>query len=175
MPNDADSELVLTMSTEASITVNQEGVKSFASALWNAQEYEIFIDDRKVGVLNGYQNRNTCALSAGPHSIYVRAYARDSATITRVYAYSQTLDVTLTAGENKRFSCGVVKGPPLRTVLILSGASITILLFLGLGPIGSMPERTRYASALAMALITMACSWYGHSSTPGASIYLKEA
>jgi hypothetical protein len=52
------------MSAEASITVNQEGVKTFASALLNAQEYEIFIDGRKVGVLNGYQNRNVCALSA---------------------------------------------------------------------------------------------------------------
>jgi hypothetical protein len=38
-----------------------------------------------------------------------------------------------------------------------------------------IPERTRYASAMVMALVTMACSWYGHSSTPGKSIYLKEA
>jgi hypothetical protein len=158
------------MSTEASIIVNQEGVKSFASALWSAQEYEIFIDDQKIGVLNGYQNRKTCAVSAGPHSIYVRAYARDSATITRVYGYSQTLDVKVSPGENKRFSCGVLPGPPLRKVLILTGASITVLFFIGLGPIGSIPTRTRYTSALAMALITMACSWYGHSSTPGASI-----
>ena len=80
------------MGTEASITVNQEGVRSFASALWNAQEYEIFIDDQKVGVLNGYLNHNTCAISSGLHSIDVRAYARDSASITRVYGYSQTLD-----------------------------------------------------------------------------------
>jgi hypothetical protein len=163
------------MGTEASITVNQEGVRSFASALWNAQEYEIFIDDQKVGVLNGYQNHNTCAISSGPHSIYVRAYARDSASITRVYGYSQTLDVNLSPGENKRLFCGVVKGPPLRKVLILSGASISLLLFIGLGPISDIPQRTRYASAMVAALITMACSWYGHSSTPGASIYLKEA
>jgi len=159
---------------DASITVNQAGVKSFASALWNAQEYEIYIDDQKVGVLNGYQNRYTCALPAGPHSIYVRAYARDSTTITRVYGYSRTLDVNVSPGENKRFSCGVVKGPPLRKFLILTSASITILIFLGPGPIGSMPVRTRYASALVMAVVTMACSWYGYSSTPGASIYLKE-
>ena len=163
------------MSSEASITVNQEGVKSFASALLNAQEYEIFIDDRKVGVLNGYRNQNTCAISPGPHSIYVRAYARDSTTITRVYGYSQTLDVNVSSGENKWFFCGVVKGPPLRKVLVLTTASITVLLFIGLGPISQIPERRRYASALAMALITIACSWYGHSSTPGKSIYLKEA
>jgi hypothetical protein len=163
------------MSTEASILVNQEGVDSVAAALLNAQEYEIFIDDRKVGVLDGYHNNNACSVSPGPHSIYVRAYARDSVTITRVYGYSQTLNIKLAPGEAKRFSCGVVKGPPLRKPLVLTGASITILLFLGLGPINDIPQRTRYASALVMALITMASSWYGHSSTPGASIYLKES
>jgi hypothetical protein len=162
------------MSAEASITVNQEGVKTFAPALLNVQEYEIFIDGRKVGVLDGYQNRNVCAVPAGPHSIYVRAYARDSTIINRVYGYSQTLDVNLSAGENKRFSCGVVAGPPLRKALILSTSLITILLFLGVGPIGDIPQRARYASAMVMALITMASSWYGYSSKPGASIYLKE-
>jgi hypothetical protein len=162
------------MSGEASITVNQEGVKTFTSALLNVQEYEIFIDGRKVGVLDGYQNRNVCPISAGPHSIYVRAYARDSATITRVYGYSQTLDVSLSPGENKRFSCGIVKGPPLRKALILSSSLITILLFVGGGPIGEIPQRTRSAAALVMALITIASSWYGYSSKPGASIYLKE-
>jgi hypothetical protein len=163
------------MSPEAFITVNQEGVKSVTSAFWNAQGYEIFIDGRRVGVLNGYQNRINCVVSAGQHSVYVRAYARDSATITRVYGYSQTLDVKVSPGENKLFFCGVVKGPPLRRVLIVTTASIAVLLFSGLGPIRPIPERTRYACALGIALITMACSWYGHTSTPGASIYLKEA
>jgi hypothetical protein len=163
------------MDTEASITVNQAGVQSFAAALWSAQEYEIFVDDRQVGVLNGYQNRKTCALPSGPHSIYVRAYARDSATVTRIYGYSQTVEVTLSPGENKLFSCGIVKGPPLRKALVLTASIITILLFLGLGPIGRIPEHTRYASILAFALITIACSWFGYSSKPGASIYLTEA
>jgi hypothetical protein len=122
-----------------------------------------------------YQNRHTCAVASGPHSVYVRAYARDSATITRVYGYSQTLDVNVSSGENKRFSCGVLPGLPLRKGLILTGASITVLFFIGLGPIGSMPTRTRYTSALVMAIITMACSWFGHSSTPESSIYLKES
>jgi hypothetical protein len=56
-----------------------------------------------------------------------------------------------------------------------AAALITVLLFLGLGPIGDLPRRTRYASATVMAVVTMACSWYGHSSTPGTTIYLKEA
>ena len=163
------------VSNEASITVDQEGVKSLASALLNAQAYEIFIDDRKAGVLDGYQIHKTCSISPGPHSVYVRAYARSSVTITRVYGYSQTLNVNLSPGENRRFSCGLVKGPPLRKPLILTTALITILLAVGLGPISHIPERTRYASAMLMALITLACSWYGHSSTPGKSIYLKEA
>jgi hypothetical protein len=34
------------MSDETSITVNQEGVNSFAAALSNPQQYEIFIDDQ---------------------------------------------------------------------------------------------------------------------------------
>ena len=106
---------------EASITVDQAGVKSLASALLNAQEYEIFIDDQKVGVLNGYHNHNICAVSAGSHSIYVRAYARNSVTITRVYGYSQTLDVSLSPGENKHFACGIVKGPSVRKYLVLTG------------------------------------------------------
>jgi hypothetical protein len=91
------------MSNEASITVNQEGVKSLASALLNAQSYEIFIDDRKVGVLDDYQIHKTCSISPGPHSVYVRAYARSSVTITRVYGYSQTLNVKLSPGENDAF------------------------------------------------------------------------
>jgi hypothetical protein len=45
------------MSNEAFITVNQQGVKSFAAALWNPQQYEIFTDDQKIGVLDGYINR----------------------------------------------------------------------------------------------------------------------
>jgi hypothetical protein len=162
------------VSNEASITVNQEGVKSLASALLNAQAYEIFTDDRKVGVLDGYQIHRSCSISPGPHSVYVRAFARSSVTITRVYGYSRTLDVNLSPGENKRLSCGLVKGPPLRRPLILTSALITLLLALGLGSIGNIPERTRYVAVMVIALITLACSWYGHSSTPGKSIYPKE-
>jgi hypothetical protein len=159
---------------QASITVNQDGIGSFASALLCPQEYEIFIDDQKIGVLNGYRNCKTCTVSPEPHSIYVRAFARDSVTITRVYGYSHTIDVNLASGETKRLSCGVVKGPPLRTALIFTTAPITAMIALGLGPMSHIPERARYATALVMACITMACSWYGHSSTPGTSIYLKE-
>lgn len=39
------------MSNQSSITVNQEGVDSLAAALWNPQQYEIFIDDQKIGGL----------------------------------------------------------------------------------------------------------------------------
>ena len=39
------------MANEASITINQEDVKSLAAALWNPQQHEIFIDNQKVGVL----------------------------------------------------------------------------------------------------------------------------
>jgi len=158
-----------------SITVNQEGVKSFASALLNAQEYEIFVDDQNVGVLNGYHDRDTCAIAPGTHSFYVRAYARNSVSITRVYGYSQTLEVQLSAGENKRFSCGIVRGPLARKPLVLTSALITVLLALGLGPVSYIPERTRHVSTLVMAVVTMASSWYGHSSVPGESIYLTEA
>jgi len=41
----------------ASVTIKQDGVNSFATALWNRQHYEIFVDDRMAGLLNGYQNR----------------------------------------------------------------------------------------------------------------------
>jgi hypothetical protein len=163
------------MSNEASITVNQEGVKSFAAALWSPQQYEIFIDDQKIGVLNGYTNHKTQAISSGTHSVYVRAYARNSVSFARVYGYSQTLEVNVSPGEDKTFSCGLIKGPPARKPLILIAALITLLLFLGLGPIGDLPQRTRYAAAMVMALVTMACSWYGYSSAPGTTIYLKEA
>src|SRR5579862_2443809 len=40
-------------------------------------------------------------------------------------------------------------------------------------PIGDLPQRTGYASAMAMAVVTMACSCYGHSSTPGTTIYFR--
>jgi hypothetical protein len=54
-----------TMSNEGSVTVNQVDAKSFAAALWNPPEYEIYIDDRKVGLLNGYQNQKTFPISPG--------------------------------------------------------------------------------------------------------------
>jgi hypothetical protein len=53
------------MSNEGSVTVNQVDAKSFAAALWNPPEYEIYIDDRKVGLLNGYQNQKTFPISPG--------------------------------------------------------------------------------------------------------------
>ena len=162
------------MSNEASITVKQDGVNSFAAALWSPQQYEIFIDDKKIGGLDGYTNHKTSTISPGLHSVYVRAYARNRCSFTRVYGYSQTLEVTVSPGEDKRFSCGRMKGPSARKPLVLTAALITLLLFLGLGPIGDLPHRTRYASAMVMAVVTMACSWYGHSSTPGSTIYLKE-
>ena len=89
--------------------------------------------------------------------------------------HAATVEVNVSPGEDKRFSRGRMKGPPARKPLILTAALITVLLFLGLGPIGDLPQRTRYAATMVMALVTMACSWYGHSSTPGKTIYLKEA
>jgi hypothetical protein len=163
------------MSNDATITVKQDGVESFASALWNPQEYEIYIDDQKVGVLDGYRNEKKCCISAGPHAVYVRAYARGSVTVTRVYGFSQTLEVNVRDGEDKRLSCGVVKGPRGRKALILTGALVTVLLAFGRGPIGHIPERTRYMASTITALVTLACSWIGHSSVPGANIYLIEA
>jgi hypothetical protein len=99
------------MINETSMTVNQEDVKSFAAALWNPQQYEIFIDDQEIGVLTGYTNHKTYAISTGPHSVYVRAYACNSVLFTRVYRYSRTLEVNVSPGEDKRFSCGLAKGP----------------------------------------------------------------
>jgi hypothetical protein len=160
------------MSNKASITVNQEGVKSFAAALWNPQQYEIFIDDQKVGVLNGYTDQRTCAISSGQHSVYVRAYARNSVSFTRVYGYSQTLEVNLSPSEEKRFSCGLVKGPQARKPLILTAALITVYFSWVSGPLAIF-RSGRAMHPRCMALVTMACSWYGHSSTPGTTIYPK--
>ena len=161
--------------SEASITVQQEGVHSLASALWNVQEYEIFIDNQKAGLLNGYRSQHTCSVSPGTHAIYVRAYARDSSTVNRVYGFSQTLEVSLSAGQGKYYLCGIVKGPAARKILIFGPLAIAILLLLGPGPMGSIPQRVRNVSAMVMALLTIAGSWYGYSSKPGAAVYLREA
>jgi len=37
----------------SSIIINQDGINSLVSKLFDPQEYEIFSDDQKVGVLNG--------------------------------------------------------------------------------------------------------------------------
>lgn len=160
--------------SNASITINQDGINSLVSKLLNPQEYEIFIDDQKVGVLNGYEHRKTCQLAPGMHSLHVRAYARDSVSITRVYGHSLTLEVKLAAGENKSFSCGVIKGPSLRKYLIFTGLLLTLLFAIGVGPIGQLPQKTRYLFVMVAAAITIACSWYGYSSQPGKNIYLRE-
>ncbi len=159
----------------ASITVNQDGIKSFFSALINPQHYEIFIDDQKTGELTGYTTRNTTQVAPGRHSIYVRAYARDSVTISRVYGYSETLDVELSSGERKSFSCGLLPGPPLRKWLIFGGLFITLLLAFVPVSADLLTPRPRYALVMVMALVTIAVSWYGYSSQPGANVYLKEA
>jgi hypothetical protein len=159
----------------ASITFNQDGIRGLGSALMNAQTYELFVDGQQVGILDGYRSTKDCMALPGSHSVYVRAYARDSASITRIYGYSQTLEINLAAGEQKRLACGLMPGPPLRKYLIFGGLLITLLLLSGLGPIGNIPLHTRYVLVMVMALVTMACSWYGHSSKPGANIYLKEA
>ena len=161
-------------SSGASITVNQDGIKSLFSALIKPQHYEIFIDQQKAGELTGYQTRSTTQLAPGRHSIYVRAYARDSVSITRVYGYSQTFDVELSEGERRSFSCGLLPGPPLRKWLIFGGLLLTLLLAYAPMPAGWLTLRIRYALVMAMALLTIACSWYGYSSKPGANIYLKE-
>jgi hypothetical protein len=159
---------------EASITFQQDGIHGFGSALMNAQSYELFMDEQKIGVLDGYRSTKDYVSLPGSHSVYVRAYARDSATITRVYGYSQTLEINLAAGEHKRLACGLMPGPPLRKYLIFSGLLITLLLLSGLGPIGNIPRHARYVLVMLMSLVTMACGWYGYSSKPGANIYLKE-
>jgi hypothetical protein len=159
----------------ASITVNQDGIKSFFSALINPQHYKIFIDNQKAGELTGYQTRSSTQLAPGRHSIYVRAYARDSVTITRVYGYSQTLEVEVSPGERKSFSCGLLSGPPPRKWLIFGGLLVTLVLAFAPMPEGLLTPRARYAFVMAMALVTVAVSWYGYSSKSGANIYLKEA
>lgn len=161
-------------SSQTRITVNQDGIKSFFAALMKVQHYEIFVDDQKVGELDGYTNRTTCPLLPGLHSIYVRAYARDSVSVTRIYGYSRTLSVDLPAGEHKSFSCGLMPGPPLRTPLVLGSVLVTLLIAIGPGPIGQIPQHTRNVLVMGMALVTLACCWYGYSSKPGSSIYLKE-
>ncbi|MGB0022448.1 MAG: hypothetical protein WBP65_11605, partial [Candidatus Sulfotelmatobacter sp.] len=123
----------------------------------------------------GYQSRKTSQVSPGTHSLYVRAYARDSVSITRVYGYSLTLEVKLVAGESKTFSRGVVKGPSARKYLIFTGVLLTLLLAIGVGPIGQFPQRTRYLLVMITAATTIACSWYGYSSVPVKNIYLKES
>jgi|SRR5579862_4246440 len=162
------------MPESASITVNQDGIKSFASALINPQNYEIYLDGRRVGVLDGYHHRANLSVAPGHHELYVRVYARDSVSITRIYGYSHTLDVTLAEGDRKSFSCGVMTGPPVRKALIFGGTALTIFLWIGIGPIAQLPLRPRYLLVAIAALATYAFSWIGYSSKPGSSIYLQE-
>lgn len=158
--------------SDAVIVVDQDGIKSFFSALINPQHYEIFVDGRKAGELTGYQTRSATHLAPGKHSIYVRAYARDSVTITRTFSYSETVDVELSAGERRSFTCGLIPGPPLRTFFIFGGLFITILvLFI---PAAYLTLRTRNTVVTLMALAILAFSWYGYSTKPGANIYLRQ-
>src|ERR1700722_19831202 len=163
------------MSGEAFITVDQEGVKSFAAAMWSPQHYEVFIDNEKAGELTGYTNRKTYPVTPGQHSVQVRAYARNSVSPTRVYGYSKTITLDLVPGQDRILRCGVLPGPPVRKPLVLTGMIATLLLFTGLGPIGAIPVQARYDAAMMTAMITIAFTWMGHSSAPGANIYLKDS
>lgn len=162
------------MLNEASIIVNQDGIKNLGSALMNAQTYEIFIDEQKVGELDGYHSQRIIPVASGTHSIYVRAYARDSVSVTRTYSCSQRYDIELVPGDNKTFSCGLMPGPPARGYLIFGGVLLALLLWLGPGPIAQLTQRMRSILVTLVAGLTLAGSWYGYSSKPGANIYLKE-
>lgn len=160
--------------SEAHIVVNQDGIRSFFAALINPQHYEVFVDNAKVGELTGYRAIIAEQLPPGQHSIYVRAYNRDSVSITRTYSYSHTFDVELSPGECRRFHCGLVPGPPLRKWLIYGGLLITLVLAYAPMPAEWLTVRHRYMLVMGMALLTLAVSWYGYSSRPGANIYLKQ-
>jgi hypothetical protein len=95
---------------EAAIIVNQDGINSFGSALLNAQTYEIFLDDQMAGVLDGYRSQHIFPLPAGAHSVYVRAYARDSVSVTRVYGYSQRYDVKCRWARTEHFPVAWCRG-----------------------------------------------------------------
>ena len=167
--------LMASAPNEAAIIVDQDGIKSFASALINAQVYEIFVDDQKVGALDGYHSQQIIPLQAGAHSVYVRAYARDSVMVTRVYGYSGRIDVELVPGDNKRFSCGVVPGPPLRKYGIFGGVLAALVMLFGVGPLGLIPQRTRWILVMIASAAALISSWYGYSTKPGANVYLREA
>lgn len=158
----------------ASVTIKQDGVDSFAAAVWKPQQYEIFVDGQMTGLLNGYKNRLTCPLTPGRHSVYVRAYARDSNSLTRVYGYSETLQLDVSPDEDKTLFCGLLKKPPIRKILVLTSASLTVIVYAVLGFATKLSQRARYLPVMIMALITIACSWYGYSLRPGSSIYLRE-
>ena len=153
--------------------VRTESSPSF-SALINPQHYEVFIDNLVAGELTGYRTSIGKQLAPGPHSIYVRAYARDSVSITRIYSYSATFDMELSAGERRSFSCGLTPEPPLRKWLIFGGLILSLLLALVPLPVGWLGLRGRYALVMTTALLTVAVSWYGYSFKRGANIYLKE-
>jgi len=103
----------------------------------------------------------------------VGARAKQAEYCGRVYGLSQTLDVNISDGEEMRLRCGLVKGPPIRGASLFVGTLVTILL--AYGPFGEIPTRTRYMATAIASLVTMACSWIGHSSVPGTNIYLREA
>jgi hypothetical protein len=172
--SDYDEPMPDSFSNQASITVCQDGIKSIVAAFMRVQHYEVFVDDQKIAELNGYTTRTTCSVSPGSHAIYVRVYARDSVSVTRIYGSSRTLSVDLSPGEHKFFSCGLLPGPLMRTLLLFGSLMITLLFASGLGPLAYIPGRKRSLLVMGMALVTLACCWYGYSSKPGSSIYLRE-
>jgi len=155
--------------------LRESRVRVFASYSSTPKSMKYFIDDREgFGVLTVTRILKI-AQSPQVASIYVRAYARNSVAIPRVYGLSQTLDVNNMRVKINAF-CGIVKGPPARVFPFLLLAVQSLSTFLGIGPSSAIFRSTHAIYPLLIhGLITMACSWYDIHRHPGHPSTLRKA
>lgn len=170
------------MAEKANITIIRQdyarsGFEKFART---PNEFDLIVDEIKVGTLKIDARQATFQIPSGRHSIYLRTpegyYGAGSNIPNGKYDLSKTLQIQLFEGEHKTLVCGSIQKPGAQRLLM--GTMIIATLVLLCVPVSALPgnisEQAKHFLVVALALAAIALAWYGHSSTAGSEIFLAE-
>ena len=170
------------MVKQANLTiVRQDYARSaFEKFARTPNDFDVFVDEVKFGVLKLDTEQAMFRVPAGRHAIYLKTpqgYFGVAGNIPSSNCdVSQTLQIELFEGEYKTLFCGHIKKPTPQRFLM--GALLIASIILFLVPASFLPagisEREKSVFVMVCCATVLALAWYGHSSTAGREIFLRE-
>src|SRR6516162_9107074 len=161
--------------------IRQDYARSaFEKFVRSPNDFDVLVDEIKFGVLKIDSEQTTIQVPVGRHAVYLKTpegyYGTAGNIPTGNYNFSQTVQVELFEGEYKKLYCGHIKKPAPQHLLM--GALIIASIILYFIPASSLPvgisEREKSILVMICCLLVLALAWYGHSSTAGSEIFLRE-